>query len=568
MAASTEALSFSNLYPNRPIRPLPKRRLRERLSPEAAESIKYPPSTRISSIFYPAYPTEITEEEYPREDPPRSRDSGEGAPSDEVRQFVGATNGSSQNGADSEPLGDRQALRSAMVARPPPEIPFNRSSSRQAPQVNPAHRQSSVLPSADVSTDGYESYENTNNKKKRKIPTAGDSSLGSSHSNSDGSAVPISASLAAAHMQSEPLGNSQYGALHGSSVNNKGISGAGRGMFGRVRNGRSPLRTLSNANNWTERNAKPRPGRQWGPPSAEAPVKGIISSAIAKAGKTPADQGQENISLLQSPSVARSTPASTQFTFTCESQVPGTYRGDLPSGLPSAGYISSTKQAGLPHGLDPSPGHHDGAPRGLGPSATRQKKNRKSISRELDEQARQRRAKTQENRRRNPIPLEEEWVCDFCIYERIWGKPTALIRAYEERERRERIAEMNKKRRLEQVKARSRKSKKLPKNAGGKNGNAAKSNQDIPEHDTHGGVHGDLGSEEDDGTSEEYPDESFDPLDDVDDGEPVSIEGDNHNGNIRYDYHRSNGGGGGGGGRDDLRGNARRSRVDAQGVTK
>ncbi|CAI4211055.1 unnamed protein product [Parascedosporium putredinis] len=230
--------------------------------------------------------------------------------------------------------------------------------------------------------------------------------------------------------------NSQYGALNASAANNKGISGAGRGMFGRVRNGRSPLRTLSNANNWTDRGAKPRPGRQWGPPSVEAPVKGIITSAIAKAGKTRADQGQENISLLPNTSAARPSPASTQFTFTCESQVPGTYRGDVGSGFPPPGYISSTKSLGLHHGMPLPAGHHDDLPRGPGAAAARRKKNRKAIDRELEEQARQRRIKTRENRRRNPVPLEEEWVCDFCIYERIWGKPTALIRTYEERERR------------------------------------------------------------------------------------------------------------------------------------
>ena len=51
---------------------------------------------------------------------------------------------------------------------------------------------------------------------------------------------------------------------------------------------------------------------------------GIISNAIANAGKHP-PQGQENVSLLQQhSSVTKPMPASTQFTFTCDSQVPGT----------------------------------------------------------------------------------------------------------------------------------------------------------------------------------------------------------------------------------------------------
>lgn len=269
MAASTEALSFSNLYPNRPIRPLPKRRLRERLPPQVADSIKYPPSTRVSSIFYPAYPTEIAEEEYRREPTAPSRDDG-GVTSgnDGIRQFVGAASNVSSNGT--HPVtGEHQGPRSAIVSRPPPDILSNRTSLRQPTQPDDSRHQNAVLPSTDVSTDGYESYENTNNKKKRKIPTAGDSSLTSSHSTSDSGAVPISASLAAVHMPNDVI-NSQYGALNASAANNKGISGAGRGMFGRVRNGRSPLRTLSNANNWTDRGAKPRPGRQWGPPSGKS----------------------------------------------------------------------------------------------------------------------------------------------------------------------------------------------------------------------------------------------------------------------------------------------------------
>ena len=193
----------------------------------------------------------------------------------------------------------------------------------------------------------------------------------------------------------------------------------------------------------------------------------------------------------------------------------------------------------MPHGTgamnDQGGGRHDTLPKGGSQgSAGRQRRTRKSIDRELEDQARQRRAKTQQSRRRYPVPLEEEWVCDFCIYESIWGEPpVAIIRAYEERERRERIAEMNKKRRLEQVKARSRKGKKQPKNANGKAGSPAKSHHDAHEHDAHAAVHEDVGSEVDDVTSEEYVDDSFHPLDDVDDGDLSPIPGDHnytHNG--------------------------------------
>lgn len=59
-------------------------------------------------------------------------------------------------------------------------------------------------------------------------------------------------------------------------------------------------------------------------PERERPGYGIISNAIANAEKLP-PQGQENVSLLQQhPAVNKTTPASSQFTFTCDSQVPGT----------------------------------------------------------------------------------------------------------------------------------------------------------------------------------------------------------------------------------------------------
>uniref|UniRef100_A0A093UMV1 Protein IBD2 n=1 Tax=Talaromyces marneffei PM1 TaxID=1077442 RepID=A0A093UMV1_TALMA len=45
----------SPIYPDRLIRPLPKRPLRSRLSPEAAESILFPPAPPVSQLFYGSY---------------------------------------------------------------------------------------------------------------------------------------------------------------------------------------------------------------------------------------------------------------------------------------------------------------------------------------------------------------------------------------------------------------------------------------------------------------------------------------------------------------------------------
>ena len=54
---SPESSAASNPFPERPIRPLPKRRLRERLSPEVAESIRYPPASQPTAplFYYPPY---------------------------------------------------------------------------------------------------------------------------------------------------------------------------------------------------------------------------------------------------------------------------------------------------------------------------------------------------------------------------------------------------------------------------------------------------------------------------------------------------------------------------------
>src|SRR5579862_2411484 len=53
---SQSADTTSSVYPNRPIRPLPKRRLRSRLAPDIAETILYPPAPSTTTpLFYFPY---------------------------------------------------------------------------------------------------------------------------------------------------------------------------------------------------------------------------------------------------------------------------------------------------------------------------------------------------------------------------------------------------------------------------------------------------------------------------------------------------------------------------------
>lgn len=61
----------------------------------------------------------------------------------------------------------------------------------------------------------------------------------------------------------------------------------------------------------------------------------------------------------------------------------------------------------------------------------------------------------------DPPRLQDIWICEFCEYERIFGRPPkALIREYELKDRRLRQEEADRRRLLEKAKAKSRKGRK------------------------------------------------------------------------------------------------------------
>jgi hypothetical protein len=198
---------------------------------------------------------------------------------------------------------------------------------------------------------------------------------------------------------------------------------------------------------------------------------GIISNAIANAGKLP-PQGQENISLLQQHSSVKPTP-STQFTFTCDSQVPGSLQWPGKSShlaqvlfmLTLVGHLSkhplgSQLPQGAPH--TNATVEHDtsskAASRGSGSS---RRKGRRRLERELNTAALHRRQVATNAYFHNPPKPEDIWICEFCEYERIFGQPPrALIRDYEIKDRRVRQEEADRKRLLEKAKAKARKGKK------------------------------------------------------------------------------------------------------------
>lgn len=226
----------------RPIRPLPKRRLRERLSPEVADLIQYPPTTPSSTtLFYPSYTirediglAKVVEATHPV----NRRET-------ERRDYV-----SRRIGEDVESE-EEEAVYLGRVYDRRTADPTGRSY-RYVQKLESKHPGAHGLNSVASSVDSYDSFENNNNnKKKRKIPSPGE----------NGVHLSIEAVGSAGD---EILDNSQAGlvAYHTPSANNQGLSGPGRGRYGRNRNGRSPLRTLSDSSgSWGNSRTKQRP--QW-----------------------------------------------------------------------------------------------------------------------------------------------------------------------------------------------------------------------------------------------------------------------------------------------------------------
>jgi len=450
----------SSPYPDRPIRPLPKRRLRERLSPDVAETIKYPPAPKTTTpLFYHPYnPREesgangLVESQHPSE---RER-------ADEIeRNYISRRHVEELDSDD-----DEAAYRSRIYSRHSADDTGR--SFRYVQKPDSKHPKPHPPGSAASSADGYDSFENTNNKKKRKIPTPGDSNLNGVHLASD----------IAGAVGPEDLGEDVGIGAYQSSVSGQGISGPGRGRYGRVRNGRSPLRTLSDtSSNWGNgRTAKQRQP-QWSP-STESP--GIISRSIANANAekgpiTPA-RGQENVSLLEQQASKKASPASAQFTFTCDSQVPGTVAWPGPSSAtmhqaPSATRMSThgtQTSPNLPATHNPNPvpqargpAHHAANTGKQAPAQEPKKKNRRRTGKEYLIAARQRRQQQEFRNFHHPPAPQDIWICEFCEYERIFGAPPeALIKQYEIKDRRVRKQEAERRRLLEKAKMKGRKGKK------------------------------------------------------------------------------------------------------------
>lgn len=523
----------SPMYPDRPIRPLPKRRLRDRMSPEQADSIVYPPHPPSTGPLF----------NFPySERGNRALRQGE---SDHHACQCGHNHSEVESDEEEDERG--AALPSSPSYAYSRNLPGKPTAGSIGVYPKPGSTSSSV--------DGYESFENTNNKKKRKIPNMG--STGAHHSSL--SAEMAGMGISHAHDTAVLDDGDGPGRYYGSapttpqhSNSGTGISGAGRGRFGRSASGRSERRVLGNSTNLA--NAKASSKRMGsllgncdlsfkrpcadlyflGPPDQA----GIISTAIANAQATPSHAGNENVSLLQQ-EASKNSANKTQFTFTCGSDSankmvwPGQENGNYPQ--PPGAYPTSATappptqssrarppvRADAPmvatHGTQTSPnmngthataGKNAPSQKGVPPNqqAPPPRKPRRSAAKLYQYAARKRRIQQEYANFHNPP--NPAWICEFCEYEDIFGRPPeALIRQYEIKDRKERKRLAEKRRLLEKARMKGRKGKKASKKAQN-NANNAQNNQNPPP----GGYDRRAEDAPLDGQDEDYYDDEYDDV--------------------------------------------------------
>ena len=230
----------SPIYPERPIRPLPRSRLKSKLSPEQASSITYPPDPPPTSptLSFSLHENGILSQQ------PRLTNGDAQHHHYPAHQAVHnhCTCGGEADSGDEEIEFDHPAYRynpvsaaNGAVAKPADSVQSklleaSRSSGKPAAPGSTAS-----------SADGYDSFENTNNKKKRKIPVSGVSSMHQSQLSAELANMGISNSTDNGTAEEGAYGFSN-GSNHHSSTGTAastlngagtGISGAGRGRYGR-----------------------------------------------------------------------------------------------------------------------------------------------------------------------------------------------------------------------------------------------------------------------------------------------------------------------------------------------
>lgn len=301
-AASRSPDTASPIYPDRAIRPLPRSRLKSRLSPEQASTIVYPPAPPPLSPTLrfgpdgrsrPIDPATGLPAGHARGSDSHDADRGwdgyhdEHVHADEAGCTHVCTCGEDVDSGDDEVEFDHPDYRYHPPTHPhpgPPLVPSMNGKPMDAIQrrLVEASKNGARPPSLPhggslaSSADGYESFENTSNKKKRKIPLSSANSSLQQHQLSaemanmglnggldgaadDGGPVPV----AVQHQAPHHLPNAHAAPAPLATASGTGISGAGRGRYGRQngygRNGeRRPLGNSMSGGNGSY--APPRSG--------------------------------------------------------------------------------------------------------------------------------------------------------------------------------------------------------------------------------------------------------------------------------------------------------------------
>lgn len=228
----------SHVYPDRSIRPLPKSKLKSKLSPEQQAAIVYPPDPP------PISPTlSFSLQENGIQSQQRRLTNGDSHHHEHDRRVVHdhCTCGDDADSGDDEVEFDHPDYRYPPPL--PPALangkPVDSLQRRLIDATRAASNQPPPPGSTASSADGYESFENTSNKKKRKIPLSGASSMHQSSLSAEMANMGISNSHGDEGVVNGVGGSPEeqpYSPQSGPATtptSGTGISGAGRGRYGR-----------------------------------------------------------------------------------------------------------------------------------------------------------------------------------------------------------------------------------------------------------------------------------------------------------------------------------------------
>jgi hypothetical protein len=173
----------------------------------------------------------------------------------------------------------------------------------------------------------------------------------------------------------------------------------------------------------------------------------------------------------------------------------------IPANLSVPSVVAQAKQGLAASQAGPNPQKQTAA------QTSPPKKTRRRTGKEYLIAARQRREQQKWRNDHHPIPKEDQWTCEFCEYEQIFGTPpVALIKQYEIKDMHARKQEAERRRLLEKAKMKGRKGKK-----GGKAAKANPTAQDRQAHQTQQPTSMNPSQSQSQGTqSEEYYEDEYD----------------------------------------------------------